>query len=204
MGEPEVSVKIRLSEILDKILDEKAGQERISLKDMIDVLGVRAYGSLLLLFAIPNSVPSIPGLMAILGAPLVLLAIQMMLGMSPWLPDILSRQGVSYASIVNLRSKVKPTLLKADKVVHPRLLFLSKPGFERVLGAFIFILSLSVFTPLPFTNLLPAWAICVMAIGVLERDGIWIIGGILLGIIALFVVTSVMTAILVAFFGAFG
>jgi hypothetical protein len=195
--------KVRLSQILDRVLDAKKGQDKISLKDMIDVLGVRAYGSLLLLFSIPNAVPSIPGLMAVLGAPLVLLSIQMMLGMTPWLPDFLSRQGVSYKSVETLRNRVRPALLRADKVVRHRWLWLTKPGFERILGAFIFVLSLSVLTPIPFTNLLPAWAICIMSIGVLERDGIWIVFGVAFGIFALFVTVGVLGALASTVLGAF-
>lgn len=191
--------KIKLSALLDKLLEACGDKDTVSLKDMVAVFGVRAYGPLLFMFALPNALPSIPGLMAILGLPLVFLSVQMMMGSVPWLPEFIARQSLKKSSVEAVRNKAYPWLLKADKVVRPRMLVMTRPRVERILGAIVLILSLSVFTPIPFTNMLPAIAICLIAIGVLERDGLWIIIGILLGVAALTISISVLSAI----FGVF-
>jgi hypothetical protein len=195
--------KVKLSDLLDKILLESQGKDKITIQDMIDVLGVRAYGSLLILFALPNTIPSIPGLGAFLGAPLVFLAIQMMLGKEPWVPDFLGRQGVTFETVVRLRDKSRPFLLKADKIVRPRWLFLTSVTVERFLGFIILILSLCVLTPVPFTNLLPAWCVVIMAIGFLERDGFWVLSGFFLGLLAIGLVYGVMSVFVTALLSAF-
>lgn len=193
--------KTKLSALLDKLLDAHPDQARISLRDMINVFGVRAYGPLLLMFALPNAIPSIPGLMAILGIPLLFLSVQMILGYVPWLPDILARQSLKRSSLISLRNRVYPWLVKADKIVRPRWLWMSSQKVERLLGVFIFLLSLSVFTPIPFTNMLPALSICVIAVGLLERDGLWLLAGLMLGTTAGIITLSILRAIFLAFFG---
>jgi hypothetical protein len=62
---------------------------------------------------------------------------------------------------------------------------------------------LSVFTPIPFTNFLPAVAICIMAIGVLERDGIWILVGVLVGTVGMTLTVSIIWTLMAAMLAAF-
>lgn len=195
--------KVKLSELLDNILLKSKGKDKITIQDMIDVLGVRAYGSLLILFALPNTIPSIPGLGAFLGAPLVFLAVQMMLGKEPWVPGFLGRQGVAFETVVKLRDKSHSFLLKADKVVRPRWLFLTSLRIERFLGFVVLVLSLCVLTPIPFTNLFPAWCVVIMSIGFLERDGLWVLLGFVLGILAIGLVFAVMSVFLSTLWFAF-
>ena len=55
-------------------LAEAAEGERVSLGDMVDAFDARAYGPLIVLFAAPNVLPvALPGISAVLGAPLILL-----------------------------------------------------------------------------------------------------------------------------------
>ena len=192
--------KKKLSQLLDILIEGHQEQKRLSIGEMIHFFGVRAYGPLLFVFALPNAIPSIPGLLAILGAPLVFLSVQMMLGRVPWVPDIVSRQSIDLRSLISVRNKVKPWLLRMDKIVHPRLLWMTSSWRERVLGGIVFLLSLSVFTPVPFTNMIPALSICFVSIGVLERDGLWLIFGFLLGILGATITVSVLMAIFSAIF----
>ena len=54
-----------------------------------------------------------------------------------------------------------------------------------VLGALAFLLSVVVTLPIPLGNILPAFAVCLIALGVLERDGIWASVGAVIGLAAL-------------------
>lgn len=53
------------------------------------------------------------------------------------------------------------------------------------LGALCLILSLVLMLPIPFGNLMPALAICIIALGILERDGYWILAGLVISVAAL-------------------
>ena len=45
-------------------------------------------------------------------------------------------------------------------------------------------MALLVLLPIPGANMAPSIAICIIALGLLERDGIWIVLGALVGIVS--------------------
>jgi hypothetical protein len=68
-------------------------------------------------------------------------------------------------------------------------------GAERVIGAVCLLLSVIVLLPIPFGNTVPALAVCIFALGVLERDGVWILTGLAVTVIALSIVATVLWAL---------
>ena len=67
----------------------EAPGETLRFADLLAGLGERAFGALLLVFALPNClpVPALPGLSTLMALPLVLLSAQLALGRrQPWLP----------------------------------------------------------------------------------------------------------------------
>ena len=74
-------------------------RERISIADLLQALEHRAIGALMFIFAVPNAIPVPPGVSAILGAPLIFLSFQLMIGRRPWLPKVITRTVRCRASI---------------------------------------------------------------------------------------------------------
>lgn len=189
--------KQRLSERLTEIaLDET--RERLSVADLLAALQGRAIAALLLIFAFPNALPSPPGMSGILGLPLVYLSFQMMLGRKPWLPRFISDRSMSRADFSSIINRSTPFLARAEKLLAPRLQQLSNPVGARVVGTVCLILSIILFLPIPFGNMLPAIGICMMALGMLERDGVWILAGFAVAILSLVVVSGVIWAFIIA------
>ena len=91
--------------------------------------------------------------------------------------------------------RVSPLLARAEKLLVPRLLFITGDRGEKVIGAFCLLLAIILALPIPFANMLPAIAISMMALGVLERDGIWVIGGAIVGGLSLVIVWGVVWAL---------
>lgn len=60
----------RLSAILDEIAADES-RARIAVADLVTAMEARAYGALLLIFALPNVLPAPPGTSGILGLPLL-------------------------------------------------------------------------------------------------------------------------------------
>jgi len=195
--------RLSLSRILDDLLAAYPDDDHISLQEAIQHLGVRAYGPLLVLFALPNTIPNIPGLGSLFGLPLMFFAVQMALGRAPWLPAFLASKGVARTSLHSISDRARPWLERADRAVHPRMLWLSSPFAERVLGWAVLLLAFAIVLPLPFTNMFPAWAIAAIGIGVLDRDGAWILGGLVWGVIALAIVGSVLAGLTGAMLSVF-
>ena len=185
----------RLSAILTAIAKGQE-RERISIADLLHALEHRAIGALLFIFAVPNAIPVPPGVSAVLGAPLIFLSFQLMIGRRPWLPRIITDRSLSRVDFERVVDLAAPWLAKAERLMRPRFEFLAKPPAEYLVGAVCLLLSIILFLPIPLGNMLPAFTICVLALGVLERDGVWIGIGIACAIAAVVIVWGVMLALL--------
>lgn len=184
----------RLSEILQTVV-EQATSDRITVGYLLKAMEGRAFGALLLVFAFPNILPSPPGLSTILGMPLVFLSAQMMVGRLPWLPGFIANRSLSRDAFALLTTRATPWLNRAERLLKQRLTPLVSPPAERLLGALCLFLSLMLILPIPFGNLLPSFALSVIALGILERDGVWIFAGIASTIVAATVVGGLAYAL---------
>lgn len=165
-----------LSAVL-RMLAQETGRERVSIGELLHALGDRALGALLFIFAFPNVLPVPPGTSAILGAPLVFLAAQLMLGRAPWLPSVVANRSIAHADFSALVRRVEPWLQRAEKMLRPRLAHLAQPPMEYAIGLVCLLLALILFLPIPLGNVLPALSISVLALAILERDGLWVVAG---------------------------
>lgn len=183
--------RVRTSRILRNIA-ENGKMERIYIRDLLDALGDRAIGALMLIFAFPNCIPTPPGTSAILGAPLVFLAAQLAFGMKPWLPAFIANRSIKHSDFVSIIEKGNPWLAWAERLLRMRLLFLSEPPFEYFIGFLCLILAIVLLLPVPLGNMLPAISISIMAFGIIGRDGVWILGGLVAFVISMVVAGGVI------------
>jgi hypothetical protein len=184
----------RLATILEDIAADDT-HERVSIDLLMRSMDGRAMGALLLLFAVPNALPTPPGTSGILGLPLLYLSVQMVLGRLPWLPKIIAARSMARKDFATLVERVIPWLDRADKLMAPRLQWLCGPRAQQALGLACLVLAVVLFLPIPLGNMLPAFSICLIALGVLERDGLWILLGLMSGVISLIVVSGVVWAL---------
>jgi hypothetical protein len=69
---------------------------------------------------------------------------------------------------------------RLEGLVRPRLAFLhAGPGMARLAGLGVALAGLGLMLPLPipFSNALPAWAVVLLAMGLMERDGLFVLLG---------------------------
>ncbi len=170
--------RIRTSRILRGIAESKT-IERVSVRMLLEALGERAIGAMMLVLALPNTIPTPPGTSAILGAPLVFLAAQLTFGLKPWLPGFIADRSMKHADFVSIIQKANPWLAWAERFLKMRLAFLAEPPFEYFIGLLCLILAIVLLLPVPFGNMLPALSICIMSFGIIGLDGLWILAGII-------------------------
>ena len=142
--------------------------ERVSLGDMVDAFDARAYGPLIVLFAAPNVLPvALPGISAVLGAPLILLTGQMMIGRHrPWLPRAPAPPLAGARHLRGAGRAHRAAARRASRrMIRPRLLPLTSAAGKRLIGAVGMLLAAIVFLPVPFGNSLPGLALVLMAVG---------------------------------------
>jgi hypothetical protein len=186
-----------LSVVLFRLANDDS-RERISVGDLLTALGDRAIGALMFFFAAPNILPVPPGVSTLLGAPLLFLSAQLMLGMRPWLPGVITRRSISRDDLATLVRRIVPWLAKAEKLLKPRALVLVRPPVEYLVGLVCLVLAAILMLPVPLGNTLPALAISLLALGVLERDGAWVAIGLLVSAVAGVVVSGVVWAMIKA------
>ena len=148
-----------------------------------------------MIFALPNVLPSLPGTSGILGLPLVYLTSQMMLGRLPWLPKFIANRSLPRDSFAALIDRVEPWLAWSERFLQPRLNWLVNERAEQLIGGVALVLSVILILPIPFGNMLPALAICLFALGLMEHDGVWVLAGVGVSGAAVLVVAGVLYAL---------
>lgn len=190
------SNKRKLSDVLLAL--SQVEKERITLNDLAHALQDRASSALMLVFAAPNILPwPVPGISVLLGIPLMFLAIQFMRGVyKPWLPSWLGRRSMAHEDFQDMMQRLLPWLARLERALRPRLLVLTSPLGERLLGGVCLVLSIVLFLPLPLGNVLPGLALTCLTIGMLERDGLIIVVGLVLAISGLVFIGFALYAVI--------
>jgi hypothetical protein len=165
---------------------DRAQGDTITIGEIIEAFGERAFGFVLILFSLPNCVPAPPGLAGIVGTPVLIFGLQMMLGhRRPWLPGFVLRRSVSVATFRRLIDAAEPKLRRLEAFCKPRLVGLFGPLGDRFVGLFAFLAAVSVLIPFPGTNFPPSIALVIASIAIMEEDGYLLIGAYLIGLAGL-------------------
>lgn len=188
---PGETTRRRASDILLDFLQHRHG-ERIALGDLVELLGDRAYGMLLLVLAIPNVVP-VPGLSTAVGIPILLLGAQMVAGLRrPWLPRRLAAVSFEREAFLAVLGRAHGWIERVERHLRPRLCHLAEGTAERLLGGLIVVLAAVLALPIIFGNLPPALGIALIALGLIEKDGGFVIAGVLTSLLALVLVGAIV------------
>ncbi len=156
-----------ISRIVSEVAAALPG-ERITLGEMAEAFGDRAFGILSLLLLLPGL---LPGMASVFGTPLLILGIQMGLGLRvPKLPGILARQSLKRADLLRLASVSSKGLKRIERYVRPRPGFFTSPMGERIIGWLTAYVAIMLILPGPGTNGPPAFGNMVMALGLIEHD----------------------------------
>ena len=177
----------RASTILSALV-ERGESISLRVRDLLDALHERAFGMAMLIFVLPNTppMPGIPYVSSLTGIPICLFALQMLFGLDrPWLPAGIARREIPQRRIRVVWKKILPAFLRVEKYVRPRHLALTSQFAERLLAVVILVLAIILALPIPAGNLLPAWAIALLSLGLMERDGRVVGAGLIMAAIAL-------------------
>nr|WP_251133907.1 exopolysaccharide biosynthesis protein [Rhodomicrobium sp. Az07] len=159
----------RTSQAVRRLTEQKRGQP-VTVGELLDALEDGGFGVLMILFALPNAV--IPGISFVLGAPVVLLGLQLASGRKKvWLPQVMRRQVIPPNVFEALADRVERFLVWIEKRARPRWIAVVSDGGERLLGLYIAIVAAFLMLPMPFGNILPAFGIAFMSVGIIEKDG---------------------------------
>jgi len=174
-----------LTDVLDDIVEKADNDdtpESLTLREILDSVGRRSYGPLLLvigLFAI-SPATIVPGMTWLAAALTLVVAGQMALGLKRiWLPKSALDASIKREHVHAGVDKMRGVAKGIDRLLKPRLRFLSGPPFVNLIALLCLGAALVTF-PLgliPFAPLAPGVAVVAFGLGMTARDGLWLLIG---------------------------
>jgi len=169
--------------------DEIEKEGRADVGSLLNASGSRAAGPLLFLPALVMISPigAIPGVPIVLTTLTLLVAGQLVLGRtSIWLPSFVRNRGFPKQRVKSIIDKLTPYAKRADRYLGQRLAMFAGETASRIVAAFCIFLSLLVYpaTLLPFAVALPGSAILLLSLGLLVRDGVVTLVGLMVALAA--------------------
>jgi hypothetical protein len=171
-----------------------APEERVTLEWLLGNLGERSFGILLFFLGMIGLLPAAGILAACL---LFIPAAQMLVGRrAPVLPEFVGRRRLPRDAIAWLLRRVAPTLAWIERFTYPRWRtpFRTTRG---VIGIIVILLAATALSPIPFTGVVPCLVIMLLALALLEKDGVLLTLGLLLSLVSLAITGATVWATLV-------
>ncbi|MBN9669408.1 exopolysaccharide biosynthesis protein [Roseibium aggregatum] len=129
-----------------------------------------------------SPVGAIPGAPIVLTSLIALVAGQIVMGSkSIWLPDTLKKREIPQDKVTTIIDRLEPWAEWIDGFLGQRLTALVGEPMSRVVAALCILLAVTVYpaTLIPFAVALPGGAIMLLALGLLTRDGVVMLLGLM-------------------------
>ncbi len=174
-----------LEDVIDRIIalcDQNGaaqdGHDRVSVAELMASIGGRSFGPLLLvpsLIAV-SPVGAIPGLPAVTSVVIVLVAAQILLGLSHfWIPGWLARRAIAAHKLERGLNAFRPVAHFVDHLLRPRLLWLTRGPFFYAIAALCLLIGIAtpVLELIPLGGIPPNAAVVAFSLAITARDGLW-------------------------------
>lgn len=165
-----------------EIGDQDGGE--ISIGALVDKLSDRGFGLVQLILALPVCIPFLWGIPQAVAVPMLFIAAQIVIGRHAlWLPRQARAKTISHEAMLNLATRAEKYVGWFERLARPRLEFLTRGLPERIFGGLMAVFCISIMVPLPGTNTVPGIGVAIQSIGFLERDGLLVLLGTVIGTI---------------------
>jgi hypothetical protein len=183
---PPLSSDRRISDVLDDIAANAHGA-RVTLGEIMASLEERAFALLMVVLGLPNVLPMPPPIPLLCGFFLVFIALQIVLGRHrPWIPRRALTASVPRDKLDKAVARATPVLRMLERFSRRRLSFLPADWELRGAGILLLIVSIGLVGAAPLIGQIPMGiSICLMGLGLFERDGVVMLVAALFGAIGL-------------------
>jgi hypothetical protein len=153
---------------------------KLSLKEMVEAFGERGFGAIILMLSLMALIPWPPGGKAVFAVPIILIAAELALQRDKvWLPRWLLKATVSRAHYQSASQKILPRLRQVERLTRPRYPVLTGEAADVVVGLICILLALMMALPVPFGDALPGLTLAIFGLGIIQRDGAFVIAGLI-------------------------
>ncbi len=160
--------RIPTSQLLRAIL-ASAPENYVTLAWLFRSLRERSFGMVMLLLGL---VATLPGISSFAGPLLLIIGFQMMVAHQvPVLPQFIALRSIPTPRMTRTIDRLTPVIVALEKVIRPRWqtpLVITK----RIVGLITSTLAVTLFMPVPLSNIIPGLLIMLIAIAFLEEDGL--------------------------------
>jgi hypothetical protein len=172
---------VSLGTLLSDTADAVRGKT-ISLRDLLEQIGEQGLLLFCIILTLPFMLPvSIPGVSTVIGAVIILVGIGVTMNRIPWLPERLMNRTLEGDQLIPALDKGIELFAKVESFLKPRLTVLSEGTMMNTINGLVLtfaaVLLIFPFGLIPFSNTLPALAILFLAVGIAQRDGVFILLG---------------------------
>jgi len=172
--------------IVQRLRDAAAAirDERVSMREMAHAHGPDAHGTLLLLLAMPCLLP-VPGVGTVLGLGMTALAVAMWRGHgTPCLPQRVAELELPRHWAQRVLIGLASAYALAGRHARARLSHIATTGRRSATSLAVGLMAVIVVLPIPFGNVLPAVALVLIGLGLVFRDGVAVVFGLLMSGVA--------------------
>ncbi len=151
----------------------------ITLAQLVAVLEDRGHAVAIILLVAPFVIIPIPGLSTIVGLAVIALSMGILLNRKPWLPGFLGKRHITPEGLHRIVGGTTRVLSKVEKLVKPRMEWLTGKSWHWLIGISLIFATIALALPIPIpgNNIPPAIGILLLALGLLERDGLFVLIG---------------------------
>lgn len=189
-GTDQPVVASHFSTMLEKFAEAQTA-DRIQIGVLVRATGHRSVGALVLILALPMVVPiPAPGISVPFGIFLMLVSTELMFARGHvWLPQRIAARSIARKDFVRFAERAVPVLRRVEQFARPRMAGFTRGWGIRIVGFTCLILATIIALPIPMGHFLPGSVICMLAIGLIECDGLLIAIGLVAAAFVLGIVT---------------
>lgn len=157
--------------------------EGVTLAEIRDIVGQDGLLILTAFLTVVFLVPvSVPGVSTVFGAAILLIGITRLFGLNLWLPRRIADKVLPSEKLRSALDVGGKWVHRLERISRPhRMPWLASPGLADTINNLALtagaVLLMAPFGLIPFSNTFPALAVLFLAIGLLERDGLFIVLG---------------------------
>jgi hypothetical protein len=175
-----------ISQVVLRLERRVSREHGLTIDELMHALEGKGHAAIIAVLALPFAQPiQVPGLSMPFGIVLFYSGLRIAFAQKPWLPGWLRMKKIPPATAMALLEGLRKVAKLAEKILHPRWTYFCRAPFPHrmhgILIAFLSIL-LALPLPIPMSNMLAAIPIVLIALALLEDDGLYLAAGYLAAI----------------------